>query len=244
MTSSSSFTYRNLFIALSACVAATTACGDDEGQATTPVADAGGESSTPVEAGPGPTSSAPASSSSAAQTSGAGECAEIATACAGKDDGDGVGSLCLDIAGSDHADECSTAHATCLTFCESGELPQREAGAPSAEQCDVMGESCHEYDEGTGLGHLCHEVGHSGNLTWCAVIYDACSTLCHITEGDAGHGHEHAEDAGHAHDAGTDAHDAGDHHHEADAAVVLDAALSSEVSDAAPVTASAVDAAQ
>lgn len=246
MTSPSSFTYRNLlFITFAACAVFTPACGDDEGAIPAPAVDAGGDTSSPTSEDTSESTSPAAVSSSSATSSSdtdVGSCALIATDCAGKDDEDGVGALCLDIAGSSNAAECDAVVDTCQAFCKDGTSPSADAGAPSAEQCDVMGESCHEYDEGGGLGHLCHEVGHGGNLTWCAVIYEACASLCHITEGDAGHAHE--QDAGHAHDAGSElSHEAGEHH--ASDAATTNPAMSSESSDAATAEdASAPDAAQ
>lgn len=60
-----------------------------------------------------------------------------------------------------------------------------------------MGDTCHEFDEGTGLGHLCHEVGHSGNVTWCGAIFEECVALC--GEPDV---HHEDHDAADASDAG------------------------------------------
>jgi uncharacterized repeat protein (TIGR04052 family) len=71
-----------------------------------------------------------------------------------------------------------------------------------------MGEACHDYDQGPGLGRLCHDVGHKGNVTWCAAIYDSCAALCQLDEldGGAGHGHDDAGEHSHAElDAAMDA---------------------------------------
>lgn len=202
MTFTSTFTYyRSFSVAL--CALAATACGDDESAKVTPGTDAGEE--TQAAATSEATSTAAAATSDTVQVHDSGAtsaCATVATACDGKRDEDGLGELCLDVSDSGNEVECSVVSSACLTFCETGNLPAAEAGAPSEGQCQEMGELCHDYDEGSGLGHLCHEVGHGGNLEWCSVIYSACAELCHIEASDGG---------SHHHDDGDASHDGGHH---------------------------------
>ncbi len=202
----------------------TTACSDDEGAVVIPSA----------EAGPGDTSSAATQSSGTTdgtvpeEDASVSACSILSAACRGVDDPDGVAELCVELAESASDPECSMLSNTCLTYCNSGQLPSPEAGAPNREQCDEMGELCHEYDQGSGLGHACHEVGHAGDLAGCSVIYAACADLCHIGAADAGgaHGHETSDASHHevpdaSHHVGSDA---GSHSEpDADHQVVSDA---------------------
>jgi hypothetical protein len=122
------------------------------------------------------------------------ECVDIATACTGKDDVDGLGNLCLRVGSSNNAEECTTLVGECEAFCRDGQSPRIDGGALSEEVCEAMGDTCHDFDEGSGLGHLCHTVGHSENVTWCGAIYDECVALCG-NPGPHGHGGPDASDA-------------------------------------------------
>jgi uncharacterized repeat protein (TIGR04052 family) len=62
-----------------------------------------------------------------------------------------------------------------------------------------MGDTCHDFDEGDGLGHLCHEIGHVGNLAWCDAIFDECVALC--GEPDEHHDDHDASDSSDANPA-------------------------------------------
>lgn len=166
------------------------ACGDDDARSPVSTSDAGAKSS----------------DAESSNDAGAGidQCAAVGTACNGKDDVDGVGNLCLRAAASEDQAACGTLYDTCLTYCETGEAPGRPAGAPSKEQCAAMGHACHDFDEGSGLGQLCHSVGHQANVTQCEALYDGCVALCNIDDSDAGHhGHHPEEDAGVGTDAGS-----------------------------------------
>lgn len=167
-----------------------TACSDDESAAIVPVSDAGtGDAATGTSNGDASENIPPLPT-----------CAGISVAC-NEREGDGtVGELCLEIAGSSVESQCAAVGGTCLAFCETGSLPITDAGAPSEEQCHEMGETCHAYDDGNGIGHLCHEVGHSGNVEWCSVIYSTCEQLCRTEASDGGSSHPHdGTDASHIH---------------------------------------------
>lgn len=124
------------------------------------------------------------------------DCQAITTVCKGKDDVDGLGNLCLRVGANDDAETCGLLSGTCLTFCETGQEPTREGGAPDQEACEAMGDACHDYDEGTGLGRLCHDIGHKANVAQCSAIYDDCARLCQIHEDDGGaHSHDEETDA-------------------------------------------------
>lgn len=162
------------------------ACSDDEVSSPVSTADAGSKAT------------------DAGTDAGLDQCPAVLTACDGKDDVDGVGNLCLRAAASGDEAACGTLVDTCLTYCETGEAPSRPAGAPSKDQCAAMGHACHDFDTGSGLGQLCHSVGHQTNLTQCEALYDGCVALCDIDDSDAGHQGHHSEEE----DAGVDA-DAG-----------------------------------
>jgi len=98
--------------------------------------------------------------------------------CRGKDDEDGLGNLCLRVASRGNAEECATLADECQAFCSSGQEPTVDGGGVSEEQCKAMGSACHDLDEGSGLGFLCHDVGHKGNVAWCNAIFDECVALC------------------------------------------------------------------
>ncbi len=198
VTASRFTAYRRL-LPLSVLVLGGTACSDDEGSSSTPVVDAGPDAASPETT---PTTEPSTETSSSVEDAGADVCASLLTACAGKDDVDGVGNLCLRAGNSQDEAACGVLHDTCLTYCETGVTPSAEAGAPNKEQCQAMGDACHEYDQGTGLGQLCHDVGHKANLVQCAALYDGCAALCDIHDTDAG-GQHHELDAGDAADGST-----------------------------------------
>lgn len=168
------------------------ACGDDSPTNPPAVsADAGSdaassETSVPEEAGSPPKTT----------------CENIATQCADYDDVDGLGNLCLRTADVADVDQCEALSETCLAVCTpNGEPPPVSEAAQdvTAEECDrQVGEPCHPEDFGTGLGPLCHRVGHSGNVTWCSAVYDQCVALC-------GGAEAHPESDGGHNDAATDA---------------------------------------
>jgi uncharacterized repeat protein (TIGR04052 family) len=189
--------YRSL-LSLSVLVLGGTACSDD-GDPSVPVVDAGPDAA----ASEMMSTSAPAGETSSSMAdAGADVCASLLTACAGKDDADGVGNLCLRAGNSQDEAACGVLHDTCLTYCETGIIPSAEAGAPNKEQCQAMGDACHEYDQGIGLGQLCHDVGHKANLVQCAALYEGCAALCDVHDGDAGN-HHHESDASNAADGST-----------------------------------------
>lgn len=189
---STRFTACRRLLSLSLLVLGGTACSDDAGSPSTPSSDAGPDAAAPASE----PSSETSSSTSDASANG---CASLLMACAGKDDVDGVGNLCLRAGSNQDEAACGVLLDTCLTYCDTGVIPSSEAGAPSKEQCQAMGEACHDYDHGSGLGQLCHDVGHKANLVQCAALYDGCAALCNIHDGDAG-SHHHDPDAGDAAD--------------------------------------------
>jgi hypothetical protein len=110
-----------------------------------------------------------------------GACTRIAVACEAFElvDDDGLGGLCLSVIGTGaNLEVCEAVEDECSTFCRSEGNTGIDAGAYGAEECDEMGDRCHDLDTGEGLGHLCHETGHRADATWCAAIYDECSALC------------------------------------------------------------------
>lgn len=167
------------------------ACGDDESSSTPPpTEDAGVDASA--------SSTAPESTAVSSQSLETGEapladCTTIATSCEGKDDVDGLGNLCLRVAASNNAEECASVVTECEAFCDDGQVPALDGGEVSEELCKAMGNTCHDFDEGSGLGHLCHEVGHMGNVAWCGAIFDECVALC--GQPDVHHGDDDASDA-------------------------------------------------
>lgn len=147
-----------------------------------------GDSKTPVkpqpDSGPdaaiGETTSAESgpSSDAASDDAAVNPCPDIASACAGKDDVDGLGNLCLRVASKGSASACEAVAVECSNHCAADSGSTVDTGELTVEQCKDMGDTCHDFDTGIGLGNLCHEVGHTGNLAWCAAIYDDCVALC------------------------------------------------------------------
>jgi hypothetical protein len=147
-------------------------CGDSK----TPVkltpdsGDAGGKSAN--DAAPsGADSSAPPDAATS-------QCPELLAVCAAADDVDGLGNLCLRVASEADAVACDAVAPECLAYCGGDSGLGVDAGELNVRQCKAMGDKCHDFDTGSGLGNLCHEVGHTGNLSWCAAIYDECVALC------------------------------------------------------------------
>ncbi len=171
---------RLVFVPL-ACLAP--ACGDSK----TPVKHLdGGLGDAGQGAGGGHSADAGRSSDAA---DGGNSCASILATCAGSDDVDGLGNLCLRVASKDEVSTCAAVASECLAYCAGETESSGDAGDLDVAQCKAMGDTCHDFDTGTGLGNLCHEVGHSGNLAWCSAIYDDCVALC-------GEPTLHDEDAG------------------------------------------------
>lgn len=179
-----------------------TGCGDDDSASNTaPEAyDAGADAGEAATSSTGASVESTTATSSQAlettETSG-NDCGPILAACEGKDDVDGLGNLCLRVGSGDDAAVCSILADECAAFCSTGESPTLDGGNVDQELCETMGDTCHEFDEGTGLGHLCHEVGHAGNVTWCGAIYADCVALCGEPAGP-----DHDHDASDASDAG------------------------------------------
>jgi hypothetical protein len=111
---------------------------------------------------------------------GSGACAQISAACSLAPVVDAgphaVSALCTQVAEGGNAEECEALRDEC-TGCGSDEEPVA-VGEDAASQCEELGTRCHDRDTGSGLGHLCHEVGHVVALPWCVLIYDECAALC------------------------------------------------------------------
>lgn len=150
------------------------ACGDDESAA--------GPLVSPPDGGDAAVVSSEPSMDEDSGTPAPSWCSNIALECADYDDVDGLGNLCLRTAADDDAAQCEALSETCDAVCKpNGEPPAVSEAARNvtAEECDrQVGEPCHPEDFGTGLGALCHRVGHSGNVAWCAAVYDQCVELC------------------------------------------------------------------
>ncbi len=74
--------------------------------------------------------------------------------------------------------------------------------------CRQLASRCHPYDEGGGLGHECHELGHEGDDQKCGPRREECLAACPPKDGGTEH-EDASADAGS--DSGGDAaHDAGD----------------------------------
>lgn len=220
-------TFSRFFLLPVALLAA--ACGDDESAAIVTTDDAGAQTSAAATSGDDSTESTIDVDLDASVSS----CLEILHSCGTPDP---VAQLCTELALGKNEDECTSVINTCLPSCQSGKPPSDE---PSADQCRDMGHKCHDYDEGSGLGYLCHKVGHEGDLELCPVIYAACATLCHIEPGDGGANHHNEGDASH-HDADAATHAPHDGGHEE-----LDAAPTNGVdtSNSVPLADAASDAA-
>jgi uncharacterized repeat protein (TIGR04052 family) len=130
-----------------------------------------------------PSATSDAGTADASADAGAGTCELIDSACAGFDDEDGLGNLCLRVSAGADAEECGALGEECLEFCQENAPAIVDAGIAEAA-CEEMGDRCHDLDDGQGLGHLCHETGHAGNAVWCAAIYDECTALCGHSEPD------------------------------------------------------------
>jgi uncharacterized repeat protein (TIGR04052 family) len=180
------------------------ACGDDDLPANT-ASDAGidaspGESATPsgsathtTSATASSTNSAPAPSTrdasvaDASLDAGSATCEAITAACTGYDDVDGLGNFCLRVSDAADPEECGALSEECLDFCRDDAPPPADAGSVGAEECEEMGDRCHDLDVGHGLANLCHETGHTGNPAWCTAIFDECNALCgHLEPSDGG----------------------------------------------------------
>jgi hypothetical protein len=110
-------------------------------------------------------------------------CEEIGHKCHELDDGgDTLAHECHEVGHAGDLAACEAIYPQCIALCD-------PAGAGDAGKllCDEIGEKCHPFDDGgAGLGHECHEVGHTGDVAACAAIYDQCITFC---SADAGHDH-------------------------------------------------------
>jgi hypothetical protein len=156
-----------------------------------------------------------------------GACHRITTECAGVDVLSSLSTTCVEVGATGDRASCEALEDECAQYClgaafgDAGADSGAQAEAPNAEQCGVMGEACHAFDEGRGLGHLCHEVGHARDLVVCGAIYDECEALCgeFPSDEDAAHGHEATDaahgDAAHGHEATDAAHGDAAHGHEA-----------------------------
>lgn len=60
-----------------------------------------------------------------------------------------------------------------------------------AGSCRVIASACHFYDQGSGLAHDCHELGHAGDDVKCGPRKAECVSACPPREG----GTTHPEDA-------------------------------------------------
>jgi hypothetical protein len=138
-------------------------------------------------------------------------CENIATQCAEYDDTDGLGHLCLRLASENSVESCDAIADECSAYCRAdGVEPEAsvETSTLDAESCDeAIGDPCHEFDHGTGLGHVCHQLGHQGNIPGCVALYDECVALC----GGAEPGEEHVSDAGSESSSDASVNDAATH---------------------------------
>jgi hypothetical protein len=156
-----------------------------------------GDSKTPVKQPDGGVSDRDASASDAGQTTSAensttmdvNPCSEVLTRCRGQDDATGLGNFCLRVASDGEPTACEAVATECAVHCSGDVVTSSDAGQLDVDQCKAMGDACHDFDTGNGLGNLCHEVGHMGNLAWCEAIYADCVALC-------GEPEPHEEDAG------------------------------------------------
>jgi hypothetical protein len=51
-------------------------------------------------------------------------------------------------------------------------------GSSDSTECEVIGELCHEVDDGDGPLHDCHQVGHVGDTAVCRQRFASCVTAC------------------------------------------------------------------
>ncbi len=67
-----------------------------------------------------------------------------------------------------------------------------------AGSCRAIAGACHRYDQGGGLAHECHELGHAGDDAACGPKKDECLAACPPVEAgaDAGQDGSSASDGG------------------------------------------------
>lgn len=159
---------------------------------SSPTASSSGTSTAPSSSVSGPDAGDGGALDAASDASSPGSCAHIAEACHPLEEQGGLAQLCHETGHGGDAEQCAAISDACLALCEDGVGPA-PAGDAGAEQCTTIGHACHDYDTGSGLGALCHSVGHSGDPDLCGVVYGACADFCGL--------HEHP-DGGHASDAG------------------------------------------
>jgi hypothetical protein len=160
-------------------------------EATVDAGDAAEPSHTPghLDAGQAPADAQVVDAASTAEGSPAdaavdGACYRITTQCTGVDALSSLGTTCVEVGAAGDVASCEALEEECAQYCQgaafvdAGADSGAQESAPDAEQCGVMGEACHAFDEGHGLGHLCHEVGHARDLAVCGAIYDECEALC------------------------------------------------------------------
>jgi uncharacterized repeat protein (TIGR04052 family) len=104
-----------------------------------------------------------------------GVCQRLRADCAGHTDAESVAYLCLKVGSEADTEQCAALSDECDSACHD-ELGGEVTGTP--QQCEWLGEHCHGADDGRGLAHLCHEVGHTGSVSQCEAIYDECVALC------------------------------------------------------------------
>ncbi len=120
-------------------------------------------------------------------------CEDLGQLCHDFDTGEGMGHECHEVGHAGDADECAAIYDECIAFCQEPAEAGVDAGddhhGEGSAMCEEMGHLCHDLDDGEGLAHECHEVGHAGDADECAEIYDECIALC---QGDGG-SHSHME---------------------------------------------------
>jgi hypothetical protein len=76
--------------------------------------------------------------------------------------------------------------------------------------CRAIAGACHRYDQGGGLPHECHELGHAGDDAACGPRKDACIAACPPVEAGADASHDDASTPDAGGDGSTSDVDAGD----------------------------------
>jgi hypothetical protein len=74
--------------------------------------------------------------------------------------------------------------AAAIVFAACSTSSDSSSGAPAdvTGSCAVLASQCHPYDKETAIGHECHELGHDGTDSACAVRKAECIAACPLRE--------------------------------------------------------------
>lgn len=135
---------------------------------------------------------------------GGGACGEIVEHCHSVGSASAEADECHELGHDGPEESCELRRAECIGICDAIAV---DAGPP--DSCETISHVCHAFDTGSGPAHVCHELGHAGDLAACDGALAMCMSTC---SGDAG-ARSHDEDGGaHTRDEDAGASDGGSGH--------------------------------